>query len=295
MACPATEKNAAPCHNMPMNVFSVLMWPWRNLRQPVATTPEARQITLEQYEKLQPCQSVYDGLTEVIFSTPNLSTKVRVDSLFTKEPDTIEWIAQFRAGEIFVDIGANVGMYTIWAAKTRGVRTYSFEPESQNYAQLYRNIVINDLSENVVAFCLALSDKASYSLLHLSEFQPGSSCHSYGERIDHSLEPRDTRLAQGCVSTTLDTLVAGGVLPQPNHIKIDVDGLEHKVLAGCRGVLADRGVKSVLVEINTNLEQHRKIVADMTALGFNYSAQQVAKAQRIEGAFKGVGNYVFHR
>ena len=233
--------------------------------------------------------------TDVVYVTPNLFTKWRVDSLFEKEPDTIEWIRGFQPGEVFVDIGANVGMYTIWAAKTRGVRTFAFEPESQNYALLYRNIVMNGLSENVVAYCLALSDTAGYSLLHLSQFQLGGSCHSFGEKIDHNLKHRDTRLSQGSISTTLDSLVADGVVPMPNHIKIDVDGLEHKVLAGCRSVLADRRVKSVLVEINTNLEQHRKIIADMQAIGFRFSEQQVAQAQRTEGAFKGVGNYVFQR
>ena len=278
-----------------MNVFRVLLWPLRNLKRTASSPPAQPEISLEQYEQLVPHEVVADGATEVAYATPNMVTKWRVDSLFTKEPDTIEWIRGFQPGEVFVDIGANVGMYTIWAAKTRGVRTFAFEPESQNYALLCRNIVMNDLSEIVVAYCLALSDTASYSLLHLSGFQIGSSCHSFGEKIDHNLQRRETKLAQGCISTTLDTLVAAGVVPVPDHIKIDVDGLEHKVLEGCRGVLADPRLKSVLVEINTNLEQHRKIIDDMSMLGFHYSEQQVALAQRTEGAFKGVGNYVFHR
>jgi FkbM family methyltransferase len=278
-----------------MNVFRVLLWPWRNLRRPAVDAPAPPQISLEQYEALVPHETLLDGDTEVVYATPNVFTKWRVDSLFTKEPDTIEWIGGFQPGEVFVDIGANVGMYTIWAAKTRRVRAFAFEPESQNYALLCRNIFMNGLTEDVVAYCLALSDVASYSLLHLSQFQLGGSCHSFGEKIDHNLDPRDTKLSQGCISTTLDTLVAGGVLPTPNHIKIDVDGLEHKVLAGSPKVLADRRLKSVLVEINTNLEQHRKIIADMAALGFGFSEQQVAQAQRTEGAFKGVGNYVFRR
>ncbi len=281
-----------------MNAFRILAWPWRNYRRhgnDSAPAPPLPEFSLEQYEKLAPHQIVYDGTTEVIYATPNVFTKWRVDSLFTKEPDTIEWIRGFQPGEVFADIGANVGMYTIWAAKTRGVRTFSFEPESQNYALLYRNIVMNGLSENVVAYCAALSDTAGYSLLHLSQFQPGGSCHSFGEKIDFRLEHRESAVSQGCVSTTLDTLVADGVLPMPDHIKIDVDGLEHKVLAGCRNALADRRLQSVLVEINTNLEQHRKIIADMQALGFVFSEQQVAQAQRTEGAFKGVGNYVFRR
>lgn len=281
-----------------MNVFRVLLWPLRNLRRSnskVSAETAAPEFSLAQYEQLVPHQTVQDGATAVVYATPNLFTKWRVDSLFSKEPDTIEWIRGFQPGEVFVDIGANVGMYTIWAAKTRGVRTYAFEPESQNYALLYRNIVMNGLSDHVVAYCLALSDTTGYSMLHLSEFKLGASCHSFGEKVDHRLEYRDTKLSQGCVSATLDALVADGVLPQPNHIKIDVDGIEHKVLAGCRTVLTDRRLKSVLVEINTNLEIHRKIIADMRELGFAFSEQQVAQAQRSEGAFKGVGNYVFFR
>jgi FkbM family methyltransferase len=278
-----------------MNVFRILSWPWRNFRRAAGDAPALPEMSLEQYEALVPHQTLSEGATQVVYATPNVFTKWRVDSLFKKEPDTIEWIRGFQPDDVFVDIGANVGMYTIWAAKTRRVRTFAFEPESQNYALLCRNIVMNGLTDTVVAYCLALSDTASYSLLHLSQFLIGGSCHSFGEKIDPWLEHRDTKLSQGCVSATLDTLVAGDVLPMPNHIKIDVDGLEHKVLAGCRSVLADRRLKSVLVEINTNLELHRKIIIDMKALGFDFSEQQVAQAQRTEGAFKGVGNYVFCR
>jgi len=281
-----------------MNVFSILLWPWRNFRRGAGVrtaAPQAPQLSLEQYERLIPHQTVCDGDIEVIYATPTVFTKWRVDSLFSKEPDTIEWIRGFQPGEVFVDVGANVGMYTIWAAKTRKVRTFAFEPESQNYALLCRNIAMNDLMEDVVAYCLALSDSAGYSLLHLSQFKLGGSCHTFGEKVDHQLEHRDTRLSQGCISTTLDSLVADGVLPAPNHIKIDVDGLEHKVLAGGRSVLGDPRLKSVLIEINTNLAQHRKIIADMEALGFRFSERQVAQAQRNEGTFKGVGNYVFYR
>ena len=282
-----------------MSVLRILLWPFRNQRnlpangvRPAATLP---QLTLEQYESLVPIQKVSDGAVEVIYSTPTMYAKWRVDSLFTKEPDTIEWIRNFQPGEVLVDIGANVGMYTIWAAKTRGIRVYAFEPESQNYAVLYKNIVLNHLSQQVVAYCAALSDVSSFSLLHLSSFQVGSSCHSFGEEVDFKLEHRETKISQGCFSTTLDDLVTNGVMPMPDHIKIDVDGLEHKVLAGARNVLADKRLKSVLIEINTNLELHRKIIADMQALGFVLSPKQVAKALRAKGTFAGVGNHVFHR
>jgi FkbM family methyltransferase len=231
----------------------------------------------------------------VIYATPNVGTEWRVDTLFSKEPETIEWIAGFEPDEVLIDIGANVGMYTIWAAKTRGVRVFAFEPESQNYALLYKNIVLNQLSKQVIAYCVALGDQGGYSLLHLNQFQAGRSNHSYGEEVDYKLEHREAEVSQGCIAATLDSLVTSGAVPMPHHIKIDVDGFEHKVLAGGANVLADTQLASVLIELNTNLEQHRKIVTDMQSLGFSYSAEQAASALQTEGPFKGIGNYVFRR
>lgn len=102
-------------------------------------------LTLEEYEKLSPrCELTHNGV-KVVYVTPTTHTKWRVDSLFEKEPITIQWIGELAAGEVLVDVGANVGMYTIWAAKTRGARVFAFEPEAQNYALLNRNIVLNNL------------------------------------------------------------------------------------------------------------------------------------------------------
>jgi FkbM family methyltransferase len=183
--------------------------------------------------------------TEIQYATPNYATRWRFDTFFDKEPDTLEWIAGFKPGDVMVDIGANVGMYSIWAAMTRNVRVYAFEPESQNYALLYQNIVHNDLAGRVTGYCAALSDTSGYSSLYLSEFVAGSSVHTYGAALDFKLAPRTSKVVQGCFATTLDELVATAAVPLPTHIKIDVDGLEHKVLAGCRQVLAEPALKSI--------------------------------------------------
>ncbi len=252
-------------------------------------------LTLEEYEKLNPhCELTHDGV-RVVYATPSTATKWRVDTLFEKEPITIQWIAGFAANEVLVDIGANVGMYTIWAAKTRGVRVFAFEPEAQNYALLNRNIVLNGLGEQVKAYCLGLSDQAGYSELHLSDLSIGGSCHSLGERVDFKHEPMHPVFSQGCISARLDDLVTAGVVPVPDHIKIDVDGIEHKIIAGARGVLADRKVRSLLVETNQNLADHRQMVKEVESLGYRYDPAQVAAAERKSGSFKGVAEYVFKR
>ncbi len=252
-------------------------------------------LTLEEYEKLNPrCEVMHNGI-QVVYAAPTLFTKWRVDSLFKKEPITINWIAAFAPDEVLVDIGANVGMYTIWAAKTRRVKVFAFEPEAQNYALLNRNIVLNDLGGQVKAYCLALSDQAGYSELHLSSLQLGGSCHSLGERVDFKHEPMKPAFSQGCVSARLDDLVAGGVVPLPDYIKVDVDGFEPKVIAGAARVLREHKVQSLLIEVNQNLADHVRMVAELAALGFSYDREQVAAAERKSGAFKGVAEYVFRR
>jgi FkbM family methyltransferase len=253
------------------------------------------KITLEKYERLDPRVIVKNGDGAITFCTPNRHTAWRVNTLFTKEPDTIEWISTFSPDEIFIDIGANVGMYSLWAAYTRGVIVYAFEPESQNYALLNKNIMSNKLDDKIVAYCVALSDSIGFSKLYLSEFIMGGSCHNFGEAIDFKYEPLRSKFQQGCLSSTLDNLVTTGVIPIPQHIKIDVDGIEPKVISGARNTLSNSEVKSVLIEINTNLDEHREMVGFMTDAGFGFSQDQVAKAQRKDGVFKGIGNYVFRR
>ena len=196
---------------------------------------------------------------------------------------------------MLVDVGANVGMYTVWAAKTRGVRVFAFEPESQNFALLNRNIVLNDLGGRVSAYCLALSDAAGLSELHLSEFKAGGSCHSLGEKVDFKHEPRVPAYSQGCVSACLDDLVACGAVPEPDHIKIDVDGFEPKVIRGAKRIIEGGKLRSMLIEINQNLADHRQLVAELNALGFRHDPAQVAAAERQSGAFKGCAEYVFKR
>lgn len=266
------------------------------IAKPSSLNGATAQLTLEAYEALNPTQKIpfTNGVTAT-YATPNRYTSWRVTSFFEKEPDTLKWIEGFEPGDVLIDVGANVGMYSIWAALTRNVQVFSFEPESQNYALLNKNIILNNLSGRVIAYCCALSDEKRFSNLYLSTFMPGGSCHTFGEEIDFNLKPQHAAFTQGSFSISLDELVATNVLPIPNHIKIDVDGLEHKVVSGCRNLLADHRLKSVLIEINQNLAEHRALVELMSKFGFKYEQSQVESAMRTSGTFEGVGNYVFQR
>lgn len=80
----------------------------------------------------------------------------RARTLFTKEPETIEWIDDFQEGDVFWDVGANVGVYTLYAATTHKLQVLAFEPSASNYLLLNRNVEINKLSDRVRAYCVGL-------------------------------------------------------------------------------------------------------------------------------------------
>ncbi len=243
-------------------------------------------MNLEEYQMLQP-HAENSGIT---FFTPNTHCAWRVSSLLTKEKDTIDWIEHMAPGEMLFDVGANMGQYSLYAWK-RGIDVHAFEPESQNFALLQRNIVVNK-AETVTAWPLALADKPSIAIMHLSTVMPGGSCHAYEKPIGYNGKWKTWAATQGSVATTIDIFAAQ--FGMPDHIKIDVDGFEHLVLAGAQTTLDT--VKSVLVELNTALPEHSEsLFAMMADKGFTYDPAQQQSSMRKEGPFTGVGNVIFYR
>lgn len=246
-------------------------------------------MNLDEYEKLNPNAQV-DGLT---FLTPNSHTAWRVSTLFTKEPDTIAWIKQMRPSETLFDVGANIGQYSMLAAKA-GLRVHAFEPEAQNFALLVRNLAINAsvLEDRVTAWPIALSNRPGLGILHLSSVIAGGSCHAFGESLDYHGRQHSFPFHQGSYASTLDEFSNKNGFP--NHIKIDVDGFEHLVIEGGSQTLAK--ARTVLIEINTAYPEHMEyILPRMAGLGFNYESSQAEASRRKDGPFKGIGNIIWYR
>ena len=105
-----------------------------------------------------------------------------------KEPDTVQWIEDsMKPGDIFYDVGANVGAYSLVAAKcfAGAVKVYAFEPAFLNFSQLCRNIFLNNCQETVFPLSVALSDKTIIDEFNYHDLVTGGSLHTLGETIDH--------------------------------------------------------------------------------------------------------------
>jgi len=229
-------------------------------------------------------QITFPGCPPVIYANPNEVTKWRIETLFTKEPETINWISGFQKEEILIDIGANVGMYTIWAAMASGATVYAFEPEAQNFMTLNKNIFYNNLSDRVTAYPLAIGElNWEFSTIGLSDYLLGGSGHQFGEK---------TKFNQGCLSVSLDTLMTKMQI-EPNYIKIDVDGLEPDVINGAMKTLETIKMKSALVELNTLDKKHMVIFDIMRDLYYKWDQNQINKDIVKDGPFTGYVNAIF--
>jgi len=191
-----------------------------------------------------------------------------------KEPDTVEWIESMKPGDTFYDIGANVGAYTLVAAKAfnGSVKVVAFEPAFLNFTQLCRNIALNQCQDSVTPLSIALSDKTSLDSFNFHDLTPGGSLHTLGEAIDYKGDRFEPVLKQSVLSFKTDDLIAQFDLPRPTHIKIDVDGIEFSVLKGAEQTLADGTLRSIVVELEAG-DGERQITDYLSQKGFRLDAR----------------------
>jgi FkbM family methyltransferase len=204
----------------------------------------------------------------------------RAQTFYTEEPATVAWLDRLTREDVYWDIGANVGLYAIYAAKFRGCRTIAFEPESQNYALLVDNIVMNNVAANCLPAMIAVADRSEVSRLRVryvtkggafNMFQPAAAA-STGElpasfQAAQSYEQHQgfDQLVFGC---SVDELVRKHGLPAPTFIKLDVDGLEPDIVAGAMETIKAGSVRSILVELNKSSPADMAVPGILAQHGF---------------------------
>lgn len=246
-------------------------------------------------------REVQCGSHALKFAIFNDACNWRVDTFHKKEPHTLKWLDELGPDDVLWDVGANIGLYSIYAAVTRGCRVVAFEPLVSNLYALTANVGINGMGDRIRVLPVALSDRDAVDTLYCSSLEIGSSCHSAGTELSPSLKPKNTKGKQSILLMSGDHVgeLMGDPWTMPTHIKIDVDGLEHLVIAGLDATF-DPGLdfkpRSLIVETNWNLPEHQKMVKYLTDFaGFTYDPAQYAAAQRRDGPFEGTGEMILKR
>jgi FkbM family methyltransferase len=181
--------------------------------------------------------------------------EMRVRSLLVKEAGTIAWLRQsLRAGDVFLDVGANIGLYSLVAASLVGQygQVYAVEPHAINVMSLMQNVEANQFQDRVRIISTALHDRSGAFDFNYYSLEPGSAMSQLEgtkDGYDAEFVPVMTELK---LATSIDDLIHQHSISAPHHIKIDVDGNELQVVAGMLGLLrSDERPRSIQIEMNT--------------------------------------------
>ena len=138
--------------------------------------------------------------------------------------------------DIFVDIGANIGIYTILASKIKGATSFAFEPSSKTFDNLINNITINNIQDKAFAYKLGLggsNTEVSFSKEH--------------DTMNYIVsEPVTSELTEKIIIKKLDDVMTRNI----NFIKMDVEGFETEVLKGANRILHSSDLQVIIIELN---------------------------------------------
>ena len=201
---------------------------------------------------------------QLVFYSPNRVNKFRIETFSSKEPETLKWIEKFSGNSVLWDIGANVGLYSCYAAKLKNINVYAFEPSVFNLEILTKNIFLNQLSNNVTIVPFPLTDKLKETEFKMTSADWGASVSTFGQDYKHDGTKLKRKFNYKMLGLSMNDCVNVLKMKRPDYIKMDVDGIEHLILEGGNQIL--KKTKSILVEVDesfiTQVERTKKYLTE---------------------------------
>jgi FkbM family methyltransferase len=205
----------------------------------------------------------------------------RARTTTTKEPDSLKWIDAMVPGSVFWDIGANVGVLTLYAAMRGDLEVWAFEPAAVNYYNLVANCELNHLEKRVRCLQLGFSDCLGIANLHVSQLM---SAHSFTFKESTKIKARNKIYPslQAVQLCTIDDFIARYAARCPNYIKIDVPGLTQEIFAGAKHTLAQPELKEIQVEAREHGGSGRRISELLVPRGFKLASHGMRRKGQVQ-------------
>ena len=232
---------------------------------------------------------------KMIFTIPNNKSLFRVNTFSTKEPETLDWIDSLSNDCIIWDIGANIGLYSIYAAKIKNKsKIFAFEPSVFNLELLARNIYLNKLEDRIVIIPTPINENTLINKMYMSNTDWGGAMSTFGNDLGWDGNPINKSFVYNTLSISLDDMINKFNLQLPNYIKMDVDGIEHLLLKSGEKVM--NNVDSIIIEINDDfIEQKINAERLLEKYGFKLASKLHSERYNESKRFKNSYNQVWEK
>jgi FkbM family methyltransferase len=210
------------------------------------------------YSRWHWCRSPFSLRNEILWSTPlgawfYVEKEISIENmLHMPDYEPVSWVAP-RSGDVFLDVGAYIGWYSIQAARAVGSsgRVIALEPDESNRKQLERNLALNKIANYTIV------PLAAWSATGPVRWSPSEV--SVWNKIDEAQGPKTTE------AISLDDLVSRLSLPRVDWIKMDIEGAETEALVGAEATLR-RFHPTLFIEVHECMEEVRRL---LTGLGYS--------------------------
>jgi FkbM family methyltransferase len=208
----------------------------------------------------------------------------RSKTFYSKEPETLKWLEYFAVtnhnNETFIDVGANIGIYTLYWLHFPNTRAIAIEPFDQNFRLLYKNIHINNYMRRVDLINKPLSSHNTLGWAIINDIRPGAS--DYKISFDKKVNQNNSVKVE---SLTLDSILSGK--KEKFVLKIDTDGTDFDILKGAESALKDGKIVSILIESSEEgqgfIESYLKRFNYIADSRFNLIAEHSDTRRKING------------
>jgi FkbM family methyltransferase len=210
---------------------------------------------------------------EALFSAQTPIELRCVEGTWFSEREMLNAVQErLNAGDTFLDVGSNLGIFTVFAAKAVGPQgtVVACEPETNAHNRLQRNIEINQLN-NVRLLKLALSDRRSMKKLSLGD--AGAVVQS-AHLSDAEGPSEDVQTAD------YDSLIADEGLPIPRVVKMDIEGHEYAALQGMQGALSSPSCVALFCEVHPSALPNGISAEDVVKLIESFGFESISSRKR---------------
>jgi FkbM family methyltransferase len=196
-----------------------------------------------------------------------IKLKHRPETLWQDEDLVKEYINSLSEGEVFYDLGACVGYFSMYASK-KGLDVYSFEVESKNFLGLSENISANKLNTKIYNIGISDGKLNTMTLMVGQDHIGGHHKTLVTDNFTNMDGIRQENYKKIDVKTySLDSFISLNDLPLPENLKVDIDGSEYDFLIGSPNCL--NNAKSMMIEINTKSTKYEEMMEIIRNYGFN--------------------------